>query len=172
MKRYQAILVVLLLMAFSGAGFAEEKKTLAEIWLAPEYQNEPEKIKDWLKLSHITRSTIQLYKVGVPAAIVAVGESTPAEGGRAAIELARKYNRKKVEYLIPEILLPVNYIAVGTSAYDESVLIPVESADVDRLADPSLSTEAFHLLYQKLTHADVIRRSGQPKGRFFYPERL
>jgi hypothetical protein len=164
MKRYQTILVVLLLLAFAGPGFSGEGKTLAEIWLAREYQNEPEKIKDRLKSSNITRSTIQLYKVGVPAAIVAVGESTPAEGGRVAIELARKYNRKKVEYLIPEILLPVNYIAVGTSAYDESVLIPVKSADVDRLADPSLSTEAFHLLYQKLTHADEPYKKDYKRG--------
>lgn len=154
MKIFRNIFLAFFFLAVATSAPGAENKTLAEIWLAPEYKNEVQPIKDLLKTKNITRVTIQVYKVGVPAGIIAIGMNTPAESARAAFELAKKYNRKKVEFLIPEVLLPENYFAVGTSAYDEVALVPVASADIDRLADPSLSTEAFHALYQRLTHAD------------------
>ncbi len=154
MKILKNISLVLFFLTVAASSSGAEKKTLAEIWLAPEFQNEAQPIKDLLKTKNITRVTIQVYRGGVPAGVIAIGMNTPAESARAALELAKKYNRKKVEFLIPEVLLPENYFAVGTSAYDEVFLVPVASADIDRLADPSLSTDAFHALYQKLTHAD------------------
>ncbi|MBI1822560.1 MAG: hypothetical protein HY200_02465 [Nitrospirae bacterium] len=142
------------MVLFSPNSDAGDHQTLAEIWLAPVHKDDADGIKSALKKHQIDRVTIQFVMIGTPGAVVAIGRNTPAEGGRMAIQLARIYNRKKIEFLIPEVLVPENYVAVGTSAYDESALVPVSSEDVLRLADPSLSDEAFHSLYQKLTHGD------------------
>lgn len=154
MKFFKPLFVFFLLILPVQTAFAGDHKTLAEIWLAPEHKNDTDGIKEALKSHQIERVTVQFVKIGVPTAVIAIGKNTPAESGRLAIQLARIYNRKKVEFLIPESLLPENYFAVGTSAYDESALIPVSPEDVLRLADPSLSDEAFQALYLKLTHAD------------------
>jgi hypothetical protein len=154
MNYFSIIFAFFLLLLPSHYVSAEEHKTLAEIWLAPEHKSDVDGIKEALKNHNIDRVTIQFVKIGVPGAIVAIGKGTPADSGRIAIELARIYNRKKIEFLIPESLVPNNYFAVGTSAYDESALIPVSHEDVLKLADPSLNDEAFHSLYLKLTHAD------------------
>ncbi|MHB8481960.1 MAG: hypothetical protein ACYDBV_04370 [Nitrospiria bacterium] len=164
MKNLGYLFAVFLFLIPASSVFGGGEKTLAEIWLAPEHKDDTDRIKNTLRNHNITRVTIQLYKVGVPGAIVAIGENTPAESARIAIELAKIYNRKKVEFLIPEALVPENYFAVGTSAYDEVVLVPVGSADVDRLLDPSLSTEAFHALYRKLTHADEPFKRNYKRG--------
>jgi hypothetical protein len=154
MKFLKTLFVFFLLILSAQTAFSGEHQTLAEIWLAAEHKNDTDGIKEALKNHQIERVTIQFVKIGVPNAVIAIGRNTPAESGRIAIQLARLYNRKKVEFLIPESLVPENYFAVGTSAYDESALIPVSQEDVLRLADLSLSDEAFHALYLKLTHAD------------------
>src|ERR1700693_1249140 len=132
-------LPVLIFMVSEGN--AGQKNTLAEIWLAPQYQSDVQSVKGIMKAADVDRVTVQFFKVGIPAGILAVGKNTPADGARKAIEIAMKYNRKKIEFLIPEVLLPENYLAVGTSAYDESALIPVRPEDVALLSDPSLTTE-------------------------------
>lgn len=154
MKLFGALFVLSFLIFPVQIAYAGEHETLAEIWLAPEHKNDTDGIKETLKNHQIERVTVQFVKIGIPNAVIAIGRNTSAESGRIAIQLARLYNRKKVEFLIPEVLVPENYFAVGTSAYDESALIPVSPEDVLRLADPSLSDEAFHSLYLKLTHAD------------------
>jgi hypothetical protein len=150
--RFLFLLCLLALPASSSE--AGEHQTLAEIWLAPIHKEDADGIKAAFKNHQIERVTIQFVMIGTPGAVVAVGKNTPAEAGRMAIQIARIYNRKKIEFLIPEVLVPENYVAVGTSAYDESALVPVKNDEVVRLADPSLSDEAFHALYQKLTHGD------------------
>lgn len=142
-----------LIMMTSGVN-AGQQNTLAEIWLAAQYQAEAQPVKEIMKTANVDRVTVQFFKVGIPAGILAVGKNTPADGARKAIEIAMKYNRKKIEFLIPEVLLPENYLAVGTSAYDESALIPVRPEDVALLTDPSLTTEQFHAVYLKLTRGD------------------
>ena len=148
------LMSVILLFAAVPPIPAAESSPLAEIWLAPAHKDDAEGIRAALGKHHIDRVTIQFVMVGVPGAVVAVGKNTSAESGRIAIQLARLYNRKKIEFLIPEVLVPENYIAVGTSAYDESALVPVKSDEVIRLADPGLTDAQFHALYQALTHGD------------------
>ena len=154
MKKILWFCPLLAFLFLAQTAWADSQKTLAEIWLTAGDQKESEPIKALFKSKNISRVNIQFFKIGIPGGILAIGRNTPAEGARAAIEIAKKYNRKKIDLLIPESLLPENYLAVGTSAYDESALIPVEASDVERLSNPSLSTEAFHALYLMLTHAD------------------
>jgi hypothetical protein len=42
-------------------------------------------------------------------------------------------------------------VAIGTSAFDEASQIPVTPDDLVRLRESSLTTEAFHDLYRRLT---------------------
>jgi hypothetical protein len=148
------IFIFLVVVFLSHNVFAGEQQTLAEFWLALEQKDNTDGIRSTFKMHHIDRGTIQIVKIRVPGGIVAIGKKTPAESGRIAIQLPKLYNRKGVEFLIREVLVPENYLAVGTSTYDESTLIPVKSEDVKRLSDPFLSDEAFQALYQNLIHAD------------------
>ncbi|MEW6325902.1 MAG: hypothetical protein AB1515_11025, partial [Nitrospirota bacterium] len=67
--------------------------------------------------------------------------------------LAKTYNRD-IKFLLPQFRFFPRHIVIGSSAFDESSQIPVSAADVERLADPALTTEQFHALYRQLTGED------------------
>jgi hypothetical protein len=143
--------IVLFIILFSVTGFSKEESSLAEIWLAGEYKGEEVAIKKNLGEMGIPRVRIQFFTLGIPKGTIAIGAQLSAKKARTAIELARKYNRKKVEFLVPDTLVPDNYLAVGTSAFDERSQIKVNSEQVDQLSNPSLSDEEFHSLYRQFT---------------------
>jgi hypothetical protein len=131
----------------------ENEKILVELFLAPEQKKNIEGIKSQLKSISIKRVNIQFFRLGHPPQNIAIGRNVSASTARLAIELATLYNGG-VKYLLAEYRFSPNYIAIGTSAFDEASQIPVLPQDLERLANPTLSTLEFHALYRKLTGED------------------
>jgi hypothetical protein len=129
------------------------KKILVEIFLSPDQKKNLEMIKNELRAVSITRTTVQFFRLGHPPQNIAIGRNIPADVARLAIQLATTYNGG-VKYLLPEYRLSPDYIAIGTSAFDESSQIPILPEDLERLTDPKLSTAEFHALYRSLTGED------------------
>lgn len=126
---------------------------LVEIFLSPDHRNDIDAIKREFAVASITRVRTQTFRLGHPPKNIAIGKNVPAEMARLAIRLARDYN-DGVNFLLPEYRFFPDHIAIGTSAFDEASQIPIQQEDLDRLADPSLTTEAFHDLYRHLTGED------------------
>ena len=132
----------------------ENSKILVEIFMPRDQKNDLEKIrKDFSEIS-ITRIRAQFtYPAGLPLENIAIGRNVPAHTARHAIEIAQRYNRG-VRLLLLQIKFPQNYIAIGTSAFDELSQIPITPEDLRRLSDPALTTPQFHTLYRSLTGED------------------
>jgi hypothetical protein len=129
------------------------KKILVEAFLSSEQRKNRETFKKELEAVSITRVTIQFFRLGHPPQNIAIGRNVPGEIARLAIRLAVTYNQG-VKFLLPQYRFSHDYIAIGTSAFDESSQIPIRPEDLEQLSDPDLSTPEFHALYQKLTGED------------------
>ena len=127
-----------------------DSKILVELFLMRDRKGELDKIKKELQAASITRIRTYFYPAGKPVQILAVGRHTPAPLARLGIRLALTYN-EGIKYLLPQILIPHHYLAIGTSAFDENNQIGISPEDLKRLSDPSLSTTQFHTLYGELT---------------------
>lgn len=126
---------------------------LVELFLSPEHKSDIEKIKKDLEAVSITRLRTQVFRLGNPPENIAIGSNISAPVARLAIRLAITYNRG-IKYLLPEYRFFPNHIAIGTSAFDEASQIPIRPEDLERLSDPTLTTEQFHELYRHLTGED------------------
>ncbi len=135
---------------------ADPSRILVEIFLAPDRKGDLDAIKERFRAVGIVKVRAKLFQLGHPPRNVAIGREIPAPIARLAIELARAYNDGIIR-LLPEQRLAPAYLAIGTSIFDELFQIPVSPEDVDRLADPSLSTERFHELYRQLTAKPLAR---------------
>ena len=134
-----------------------------EVVLANEHRKDLEEIKKEFAEAGLTNFHMQFMKVGKPPTNIGLGPSVTAERARAAIRMAKKYNRE-VTILLPERLFPDHYVAIASSSFDDSVEYPVSAEQLRELENPVLTTEQFHALYRRLTPAD------QPpvkKGRVF-----
>lgn len=130
------------------------QKILVELFLAPERKGDLDQIKRELEAVHITRIRPQFFRLGNPPQNIAIGKDIPASVARLAIKLARTYNRD-IKKILPEYRFFPNHIVIGSSAFDEKSEIPIKPEDLEKLSDPSLSTEAFHNLYRHLTGEDA-----------------
>jgi hypothetical protein len=126
------------------------KKILIELFLAPDQKKNIGRIKSELNSISIRRINVQFFRLGHPPKNIAIGRNVSASTARLAIQLATLYNGG-IKYLLAEYRFPPDYIAIGTSAFDEASQIPVLPEDIERLANPELSTAEFHALYRKLT---------------------
>ncbi|MBS0184147.1 MAG: hypothetical protein JSS39_17310 [Nitrospira sp.] len=134
-----------------------------EIVLANEHRKDLEEIKKEFAEVGLTNLHVQFMKVGKPPTNIGLGPLVTAERARAAIRMAKKYNRE-VTILLPERLFPDHYVAIASSSFDDSVEYPASAEQLRELENPALTTEQFHALYRRLTSAD------QPpvkKGRVF-----
>ncbi|BFU88968.1 MAG: hypothetical protein NTAFB01_01550 [Nitrospira sp.] len=134
-----------------------------EVVLANEHRKDLEEIKKEFAEAGLTNFHMQFMKVGKPPTNIGLGPSVTAERARAAIRMAKKFNRE-VTILLPERLFPDHYVAIASSSFDDSVEYPVGAEQLRELENPALTTEQFHALYRRLTSAD------QPpvkKGRVF-----
>jgi len=129
------------------------RRILVEITLARERKVDFEAIRQAFAAMSISRIHRDFLRLGHPPRNIVFGRAVPAETAREAIRLAKKYNGG-IAKILPERRFIPHYIGIGTSAFDELVQVPIAPADVERLADPSLSTEAFHRLYRCLTGED------------------
>lgn len=125
-----------------------------EIWLAHKQKKNNKEIRQTLadRPIKVLRKTIQYWRArgGHPPTNIAIGNAISAEDARWLIDLALKLN-DGVDMLVIQRLNPPNYAAIGTSAWDEKSLIDISKEDLEKLRDPSLTTEQFHKLYLELT---------------------
>ncbi len=126
---------------------------LVEVFLAPDHRGDIDAIKDAFGAVSVTRVRPQVFRLGNPPENIAIGKSVPAPVARLAIQLAVTYNRG-VKFLLPEFRFFPDHIAIGSSAFDEKSQIPIRPDDLERLSNPSLTTEQFHELYRRLTGED------------------
>ena len=134
-----------------------------EVVLANEQRKGLEEIKKEFAEAGLTNLHVQFMKAGKPPTNIGLGPSVTAERARAAIRMAKKYNRD-VTILLPERLFPDHYVAIASSSFDDSVEYPVSTEQLKELEDPALTTEQFHALYRRLTPAD---QPPAKKGRMF-----
>ncbi|MFZ5862516.1 MAG: hypothetical protein ACOYXR_06750 [Nitrospirota bacterium] len=126
---------------------------LIELFLAPEQREAIPVIKKEFEALSITRVRPQVFRLGNPPRNIAIGKDIPADVARLALQIAVDYNRG-VESLLPEYRYFPKHIVIGSSAFDEASQIPIKPDDLQRLRDPSLSTDQFHELYRSLTGED------------------
>ena len=131
-----------------------------EVVLAYQYRTREAEIKKEFIQAGLTNVHFQYARMGQPPQNIGLGREVPADKAREAIRLALKYNLG-VGILLPERLFPPRFITIASSNYDDTVEYPISSDTLEKLKDPTLSTEAFHQLYRDLT-AGVI----DPKGRY------
>ena len=164
------ILGAVLAVLFAGTALAEdatkeqyipsgckiEKTTICtiEIWLERKHKKNNREIRKMLKGESIKmiRNTIQYWppRGGHPPTNIAIGRSLTAEDARWVIDLALKLN-DNINGLIFQRLNPPNYVAIGTSAWDDKSETPITPEQLAQLRDPKLTTQEFHALYIKLT---------------------
>lgn len=169
MKRGLHALCLAIVLGMPPTGFPAEQPEgdassgRVEIVLANEHRKDLEEIRKEFAEAGLTNLHVQFMKVGKPPTNIGLGPSVTAERARAAIRMAKKYNRD-ITILLPERLFPDHYVAIASSSFDDSVEYPVGAEQLRELENPTLTTEQFHALYSRLTPAD------QPpvkKGRVF-----
>jgi hypothetical protein len=129
---------------------------LIELFLAPEQRDAIPAIKKEFEALSVTRVRPQVFRLGNPPKNIAIGKDIPADVARLALRLAVDHNRG-VEFLLPEYRYFPKHIVIGSSAFDEASQIPITPDDLQRLRDPALTTEQFHVLYRSLTGEDQKR---------------
>lgn len=134
------------------------KKILVELFLSPEQKENIGAIEKEFEAVSITKIKTQFFRLGHPPTNIAIGRNVPASTARLAMELAITYNRG-IKFLLPEERLAHDYVAIGTSIFDEIIQKPVSQDDVKQLLNPALSTGEFHALYRKLTGEDQRSQS-------------
>ncbi len=139
------------------SGCKIEKTTICtiEIWLERKHKKYNRDIREMLKGESIKviRNTIQYWppRGGHPPTNIAIGRSLTAEDARWVIKLALDLN-DNINGLIFQRLNPPNYVAIGTSAWDDKSETPITPEQLAQLRDPKLTTKEFHALYVKLTN--------------------
>lgn len=138
------------------SGCQIEKTTICtiEIWLERKHKKNNRALRKMLKSESIKviRNTIQYWppRGGHPPTNIAIGRSLTAEDARWVINLALELN-DNITGLIFQRLNPPNYVAIGTSAWDDKSETPITPEQLAQLRDPKLTTKEFHALYVKLT---------------------
>ena len=123
---------------------------LAEITLSRDHRAQEQTIKKELEILSIKRVRLQFVRLGNPPQNIGIGGNVPAEVARRVMRLAIEYNQG-IQYLLPESRFVPDYVAIGTSAFDEASQVPVSPEAIDRLMDSSLTNPQFHSLYRSLT---------------------
>jgi hypothetical protein len=102
-------------------------------------------------------------KAGRPPTNIGLGPKVTAERARAAIRMAKHYNRG-ITILLPERLFPDHYVTIASSSFDDTVEYPIGEEALKELENPLLTTEQFHALYRRLMPVDQLPVK---KGRVF-----
>lgn len=124
-----------------------------EMFLMKERKKDGPFIKKLLKEEKIKRIMIQYFRAGNPPKNIIFGNRIPADVARMMIELAIHYNNG-ITHLLPEFRFYPHYTAFGNSAFDIQAQIPITPEDLDKLRNPALSDEEFHVLFRSLTGED------------------
>jgi hypothetical protein len=168
MVNIRAIFLVMLLEILSvGSALAAEQEPASpgrvEVVLAHEHRKNVNEIKQDFAEAGLTNIHVQFMKAGRPPTNIGLGPKVTAERARAAIRMAKHYNRG-ITILLPDQLFPDHYVTIASSSFDDTVEYPIGEETLKELENPSLTTEQFHALYRRLTPADQLPVK---KGRVF-----
>lgn len=164
--RAVALVMLLGILSVGSALAAEQEPASAgrvEVVLAYENRSNVSEIKQDFAEAGLTNVHVQFMKAGRPPTNIGVGPQVTAERARAAIRLAKQYNRG-ITILLPERLFPDHYVTIASSSFDDTVEYVIGEEALRELENPSLTTEQFHELYRRLTPADQVPVK---KGRVF-----
>jgi len=163
LNKFFAVLILFLFsfhgvegIAHSAGGCKTGKTTICtiEMWLAHKQKKKNRELRKFLKSKSlkVLRHTIQYWKPlgGHPPTNIAIGSGLAVKDAQFVIDLALEYN-DKIDGLIFQSLNPPNYAAIATSAWDDKSETKITQEELQKLRDPSLTTEAFHKLYKDLT---------------------
>lgn len=161
------VLVMLLGILPVGSAMAAEQASVSvgrvEVVLADEHRKNVNEIQQDFAEAGLTNVHVQFMKAGRPPANIGVGPQVTAARARAAIRLAKQYNRG-ITILLPERLFPDHYVTIASSSFDDTMDCPVSDEAVKELENPLLTTEQFHELYRRLT---LVEQLPGKKGRVF-----
>jgi len=129
------------------------QKILVEIFLSQEHKKDIDPIKSEFKKFSITKVRPQFFQLGNPPENIAIGRNVPVSVAQSTIQLALTYNRG-IKFIIAEKRVAADYLAIGTSMFDEKYQIRISPDDLKNLSDPSLTSSQFHELYRHLTGDD------------------
>ena len=168
MVNIRALFLVMLLGILSvGSALAAEQEPVSagrvEVVLAHEHRKNVNEIKQEFAEAGLTNVHVQFMKAGRPPTNIGVGPQVTAERARAAIRMAKHYNRG-ITILLPERLFPDHYVTIASSSFDDTVEYSVNEEALKELENPVLTTEQFHALYRRLTPANQLPVK---KGRVF-----
>ena len=168
MVNIRALFLVMLLGILSvGSAIAVEQEPTSagrvEVVLANEHRKNVNEIKQDFADVGLTNIHAQFMKAGYPPTNIGLGPKVTAERARAAIRMAKHYNRG-ITILLPDRLLPDHYVTIASSSFDDTVEYPIGEEALKELENPLLTTEQFHALYRRLTPSDQLPVK---KGRVF-----
>ncbi|MFZ5863815.1 MAG: hypothetical protein ACOYXR_13360 [Nitrospirota bacterium] len=127
-----------------------DKPTTVEIVLAPKWKPEADKVKRALiGDSQAVKVRVKFYPFLDPPANIGIGSCVSAEVARRAIQEAL-HTTGKIDRLIRQDILPHHWVKIGSTDTAELAWTPVQSADLAKLADPTLTTDQFQELYRSL----------------------
>jgi len=158
MLKVRAIFLVMLLGVLpAGSAIAAEQEPAStgrvEVVLANEHRKNVSEIKQDFAEAGLKNVHVQFMKAGRPPTNIGLGPKVTAERARAAIRMAKHYNRG-ITILLPERLFPDHYVTIASSSFDDTVEYPIGGEALKELEDPLLTTEQFHALYRRLTPED------------------
>jgi hypothetical protein len=126
-----------------------------EVFLARDQRGDAEDIRNQFRTLSVENVRFQFFRAGRPPDNIAIGRNVPPAIARLAMDLAIQYGQG-INLILPEALLPANWIGIGTSAFDEQNQIPISPKSLERLRDSSLNFEDFHALYRELARLPKI----------------
>ncbi|MEC4677192.1 MAG: hypothetical protein VST69_00365 [Nitrospirota bacterium] len=166
------LLAVLFVVEDANAFFAKESyvcdaegnkeiKTTLELKLAKKkYRKKKRELKKELQESTGLKVRLVFFPFLDPPMNLGIGKCVSAEEGRLAIEKAKQFNRG-VDRVIMQEFMPHHWIKIGATDLAELTFIPITPEDLERLSDPSLSTESFQSVYRELS---ALRERKLPFG--------
>lgn len=146
------MLGVFVLMTFfmpGGMSYAEvvKEKVLVELFLAAEREKDVPAIQEAFARLGVRRVKVQFYAMGRAPQIIGLGREVPADVARLAFQIAHQYVGE-ARFILPDFLLPLGYITVGSSHFAEENHVPIGQEDIQLLSDPKLGTQEFYRHYR------------------------
>lgn len=92
-----------------------------------------------------------------PPKNIGIGRCVSADTARWAMQQAMEFNGG-IDRVILQNVVPHHWVGIGTTKLAELSWMPISPADLERLRDPGLSTEAFHALYNELARMTERKR--------------
>jgi len=126
-----------------------DKPVTLEMTLSKKLKAQSDEITRAVAAGPSMRPRLKFFPFLDPPMNLGIGKCVSAEAARFAIREAMAYNRG-VDRLIMQEVMPHHWIKIGATDLSELSWIPITPEELERLSDPSLTTEAFQELYRKL----------------------